>query len=290
MGDVTITIDEHSGFCFGVVNAIEKAETAIDNDHQLFCLGHIVHNKEEENRLQELGLKTLESNELAQAANSKILFRAHGEPPASYLLAKQQNSEIVDATCPVVLKLQKRIKQAWEQARTDQKQIVIFGKKKHAEVIGLAGQTNFEAIIIETEADIENLDKSKKAEIFSQTTQGIEQYQQIIELIKQKLNTEVISHDTICRQVANRAPRLAEFSERNQVVLFVGGKDSSNAKYLFSVCKKHNPRSFFIITPNDLHPHLFENCQSVGICGATSTPMWLMEQVAEKTENILKVK
>jgi len=168
--------------------------------------------------------------------------------------------------------------------------MVIFGKKKHAEVIGLAGQTNFEAIIVETEADIELLDRSKKTEIFSQTTQGIDQYIKLVEQIKNTVNNEVVFHDTICRQVANRAPKLVDFAKRNDVILFVGGKDSSNAKYLFSVCQSHNPQSHFIVTPNDIKPQFIAHCKSIGICGATSTPMWLMEQVAQKTESILSEK
>lgn len=286
-GIVRIDIDTNSGFCFGVVNAIQLVEDELKASKQLLSLGHIVHNEEEVDRLNEVGLTSVNYQEFENISNGKILFRAHGEPPKSYEIAKDNKIEIIDATCPVVLKLQQRIKKAWEESKTINSQVVIFGKQGHAEVIGLLGQTNNEAIIIEKEEDLYKLNQDKLAIVFSQTTMSVEKYLIIGEKIEEYLSKPVKIYDTICRQVANRAPKLKEFVQQYDLIVFVGGTKSSNAKYLFSVCKEHNPSSIFISSTKELNGELFIRKERIGICGATSTPMWLMENVAEQIETII---
>lgn len=291
-----VTIDDNSGFCFGVTTAIESAERELKNG-QLFCLGDIVHNGQEVERLNQLGLETIDYDDLRTLHNVRVLFRAHGEPPSTYMIARQNGIEVIDASCPVVLKLQKRIRETYLQHHGTGVQIVIFGKKGHAEVIGLEGQTNNTAIVIESIHDLDRLDFSRPIYLFSQTTKSVEEFQQIVNKIKamRQLRDEVKSekivfeyHDTICRNVANRVKKLQEFAKNNDVVVFVGGKKSSNAKVLYNNCLEVNSSTVFVSSPEDLTPEILALCckaDKVGICGATSTPKWLMEQLRSSLEN-----
>jgi 4-hydroxy-3-methylbut-2-enyl diphosphate reductase len=277
-----IEIDPHSGFCFGVIKAIEKAEENVTKG-PLYSLGDIVHNNQEVKRLEDKGLTPLPADGLSGISKSRVLFRAHGEPPSSYKIAKEKGLEIIDATCPVVLKLQQRVKNAWLSLKPLDGQIVIFGKKGHAEVIGLLGQVNNEAIVVENPDNLEDIDFTKPIELFSQTTKSIEGLQKLITNIEQRMAPGVNfqHHDTICRQVANRVPRIREFAAKHDVVIFVGGEKSSNAKVLFEVCKRSNPLSYFISKPEDIDfKWVTPSTASVGICGATSTPMWQLKLVA----------
>lgn len=280
-----IEISQHSGFCFGVVNAIQKAEEQLHNNEKLYCVGSIVHNTQEVSRLKGKGLEIVNVVDASKLSNKKILFRAHGEPPESYAQINSSNNTLIDATCPVVLKIQNRIKIAWNNIKNKGGQIVIFGKKNHAEVIGLLGQTNFEAILIEDEKDIDQINFELPIELFSQTTKSISDYNSIASLIEQKAKNHFKVNDTICRQVANRQPQLANFAKTYNVVFFVGDPKSSNSKVLYNACKKANSNSHFITSPADIDPALL-NANSFGICGATSTPQWLMEDVASKIEQL----
>jgi len=284
---VIVDIDSNSGFCFGVINAIKKAENEIAKNSELLCLGNIVHNEEEVNRLNSAGLKSITKTNFEALNDSKVLFRAHGEPPESYLLAKKNNIKIIDATCPVVLKLQQRIKQAWLEIKEANGQLIIFGKKGHAEVLSLVGQTNGEAIVIESDDEITHINKELPVVVFSQTTKSIEKYEQLGEKIKDWVIAPVKIHDTICRQVANRAPKLKEFVKNYELIIFVGGKNSSNAKYLFGICKNVNNNTHFVSAPDEIKSINFQNISKIGICGATSTPLWLMEKVMNNIENTL---
>ena len=278
-----VEIDQKSGFCFGVLNAIGKAEATLNTESMLYSLGHIVHNELEVKRLQEIGLKTIDHDEFFKLKDCKVLIRAHGEPPSTYEYARQNNITLFDATCPVVLKLQQRVKKAAETMREENGQVVIFGHQGHAEVDGLAGHANNNAIVIEFPDDIEKIDPSRPLVLFSQTTKSVDDFKKLAENIKNHaLTNEVEVHDTICRQVSNRVPHLQQFAARYDVVVFVGGLRSSNAQVLFDVCKKHNKRSYFVSSPDDLHAGWFSGVNTVGVCGATSTPQWLMEKVAEK--------
>ncbi|TDN96672.1 4-hydroxy-3-methylbut-2-enyl diphosphate reductase [Sunxiuqinia elliptica] len=277
-----VEIDHKSGFCFGVVNAIKKAEETLDQGEKLYCLGDIVHNGMEIKRLEALGLVTIDREEYLNLKNCRVLLRAHGEPPSTYEHAQANNIELIDATCPVVLKLQQRVKKAYEQMEAEDGQIILFGKKGHAEVTGLNGQTKDQSIIIEDEEDLKQVDPNKPAFLFSQTTKSIDQFQQLAQRLQKNAKQPLTVKDTICRQVANRVPRMKEFASQHDILIFVGGKKSSNARFLFDVCKQTNPDSYFISTLEELDENWFQNKQSAGICGATSTPQWLMEQVAEK--------
>ncbi|PKQ68940.1 4-hydroxy-3-methylbut-2-enyl diphosphate reductase [Raineya orbicola] len=287
-----ITIDKNSGYCFGVEYAIAMAEEELNENSSLYCLGDIVHNDKEVARLSAKGLKIINREDLKQLSDCKVLIRAHGEPPETYQIALKNNIELIDASCPVVLKLQNRIKNAYDNAKQHNGQIVIYGKKGHAEVIGLSGQTNEEAIIVTDEKDLENLDYSKPITFFSQTTKSTEGFYKMKDLIEKNIQEKGFSdnlalfdaNDSICRQVANREPQLAKFAQENDVIVFVSGKKSSNGKSLFAVCQKANPRSYFVEDEKELQPEWFENCESIGICGATSTPMWLMENVKKEIE------
>ena len=286
-----VTIDENSGFCFGVTTAIETAERELQKG-QLFCLGDIVHNGQEVERLDKLGLETIDYDDLRTLHNVRVLFRAHGEPPSTYMIARQNGIEVIDASCPVVLKLQKRIRETYLQHHGTGVQIVIFGKKGHAEVIGLEGQTNNTAIVIESILDLDRLDFSRPIYLFSQTTKSVEEFQQIVNEIKARRRggEENIFeyHDTICRNVANRVKKLQEFARSNNVVVFVGGKKSSNAKVLYNNCLEVNSSTVFVSSPEDLTAEILALCHKadkVGICGATSTPKWLMERVKLKIES-----
>ncbi len=300
---MTISIDSHSGFCFGVTRAIEAAESELTNG-PLYCLGDIVHNGQEVKRLEIKGLQTIDYDDLRTLpSHSRVLLRAHGEPPSTYWIAQQRGIEIIDATCPVVKKLQDRIRACYEAHKNDEPQppqIVIYGKPGHAEVIGLQGQTNNTAIVIESAEQLDRLDFTRPIYLFSQTTKSVEGFNALVEAIKTRLNKvsplvgepEGVSdsfeyHDTICRNVANRVAELQAFARANDIVLFVGGTKSSNARVLYEKCVEANPNTLFISSPDELEEKLstfnFQlSTHKIGICGATSTPLWLMEQVRDK--------
>jgi 4-hydroxy-3-methylbut-2-enyl diphosphate reductase len=284
-----IDIDKNSGFCFGVEFAIQIAEDEMEESDILYCLGDIVHNDVEVARLNAKGLKAIEREELKNIRNSKVLIRAHGEPPETYKIALKNNLELIDASCPVVLKLQNRIKAAFDEMNEIDGQIVIYGKKGHAEVIGLNGQTNSNAIIVSTEEDLQKLDFTRPIALFSQTTKSTKGFYDLKEKIARKIeefkgeNASLYfkANDSICRQVSNREPQLMKFSREHDVIIFVSGRKSSNGKALFSVCKENNKRSYFVENENEVRSQWFHENDLIGICGATSTPMWLMEKVAE---------
>lgn len=272
-----IEIDNGSGFCFGVTTAIHKAEEELAKGSQLYCLGDIVHNGMECERLRQMGLITINHDELRQLHNVKVLLRAHGEPPETYELARQNNIDIIDATCPVVLQLQKRIKRQYEAGPG---QIVIFGKKGHAEVLGLVGQTAGSAIVIEHFDDVKQLDFTRDIYLYSQTTKSLDEFHRIIEYIQEHISPAATfkSFDTICRSVANRMPNISQFATRHDLILFVCGRKSSNGKVLFGECLRINPNTHLIEGPDEIDPAWLNGIYTVGICGATSTPKWLMEQ------------
>ena len=287
-----ITIDTYSGFCFGVVYAIEMAESILKNEASLYCLGDIVHNNKEVERLNALGLKIIDHNDLHDLKDCKVLIRAHGEPPSTYELALKNNIQLLDASCPVVLKLQHQIKGGYEEIKQIDGQVIIFGKQGHAEVVGLLGQTNNNAIVVASFEDLEKIDFNKSIYIYSQTTKSPKAYQDItLEIekrIKMSTNTNIkyIVNDTLCRQVSGREPQLKQFSTLNDVVIFVSGKKSSNGKMLYESCKNENQNSHFISDIDELKADWFLGVNSVGICGATSTPRWLMESVQKAIEKI----
>ena len=278
---VNVEIDEGSGFCFGVTTAIKKAEEELAKGTTLYCLGDIVHNGQECERLKKMGLITINHEEFARLHNAKVLLRAHGEPPETYALAKANHIEIIDATCPVVLRLQKRIKQEFDNTPdSHDTQIVIYGKNGHAEVLGLVGQTHGKAIVIEKPEEVVQLDFNKDIRLYSQTTKSLEEFWQIVEYIKEHISPDVTFEyfDTICRQVANRMPNIRKFAAAHDLIFFVCGRKSSNGKILFQECKKVNPNSYLIDQPEEIDRNLLKDVHSIGICGATSTPKWLMEE------------
>ena len=278
-----IEIDQKSGFCFGVVKAIGKAEETLQTEDLLYSLGHIVHNELEVKRLQELGLRTITHEEYFSLKDCKVLIRAHGEPPSTYEYARENNIALIDATCPVVLKLQQRVKKAAETMNSENGQLVIFGHIGHAEVAGLAGQTNEKAIIIDDPKDYWKLDPLRPVVVFSQTTKSVDDFRKLTQNIREQSQSgRVETHDTICRQVSNRIDHLDQFAARFDVIIFAGGRQSSNAQVLFDVCKRQNERSYFVSTPEEVIPEWFTGVETVGICGATSTPQWLMEKLAER--------
>ena len=288
---IKVEIDEGSGFCFGVVTAINKAEEEFAKGETLYCLGDIVHNSREVERLKTMGLITINREEFKQLRNAKVLLRAHGEPPETYMIARENNIEIIDATCPVVLRLQKRIKQEFLQdAANDEKQIVIYGKNGHAEVLGLVGQTDGKAIVIEKAEEVKKLDLNKSIRLFSQTTKSLDEFQEIVAYIKQNISPEATFeyYDTICRQVANRMPKLREFAATHDLIFFVSGKKSSNGKMLFEECLKVNANSHLIDNEKEIAPPLLQNVQSIGVCGATSTPKWLMEKIYNHIQSLIE--
>ena len=288
---IKVEIDEGSGFCFGVVTAINKAEEELAKGETLYCLGDIVHNSREVERLKTMGLITINREEFKQLRNVKVLLRAHGEPPETYMIARENNIEIIDATCPVVLRLQKRIKQEFLQdAANDEKQIVIYGKNGHAEVLGLVGQTDGKAIVIEKAEEVKKLDLNKSIRLFSQTTKSLDEFQEIVAYIKQNISPEATFeyYDTICRQVANRMPKLREFAATHDLIFFVSGKKSSNGKMLFEECLKVNANSHLIDNEKEIDPSLLQNVQSIGVCGATSTPKWLMEKIYSHIQSLIE--
>ena len=276
-----IEIDSESGFCFGVTTAIKKAEEELAKGTPLYCLGDIVHNDQECERLKKLGLITINHEEYAKLKNVKVLLRAHGEPPETYRIAAKNNIEIIDATCPVVLRLQKRIKQEYTNKESQkEKQIVIYGKNGHAEVMGLVGQTNGEAIVIEKIDEVDKIDLSKDVRLYSQTTKSLDEFRNIVSYIERNISPSATFQyfDTICRQVANRMPNIRKFAASHDVILFVCGQKSSNGKILFHECKEINPRTYQVDKPEDIDMEWFRNAKSIGICGATSTPKWLMDK------------
>ena len=273
-----IEIDNGSGFCFGVTTAIRKAEEELASGKPLYCLGDIVHNSMEVERLHEKGLITINHGQLSELHDAKVMLRAHGEPPETYETARRNNIEIIDATCPVVLALQRRIKLQYDAA--PQAQIVIFGKNGHAEVLGLVGQTHQRAIVIEKFEDVTRLDFERDIYLYSQTTKGLDEFQDIIKYIKEHISATATfkSFDTICRQVANRIPNIAAFALRHALILLVRGRQSSNGKVLFGECLRVNPNSHLIESAEEIEKHWLKDVSTVGICGATSTPKWLMEE------------
>lgn len=276
-----VEIDKGSGFCFGVTTAISKAEEELAKGETLYCLGDIVHNGQECERLEQLGLISIDHQQFSALKNAKVLLRAHGEPPGTYRLAEENRITLIDATCPVVLRLQKRIKQEFDTANAEgrEKQIVIFGKNGHAEVLGLVGQTNGTAIVIENLDEARSLDFSKDIFLYSQTTKSLDEFRQIVTYIQEHIAPDATFnyYDTICRQVANRMPDIQNFAASHELIFFVCGHKSSNGKILFQECKKVNPNSYQIDGPEEIDRSLLEGVKSIGICGATSTPKWLME-------------
>jgi len=288
---MNIIIDKNSGYCFGVEFAIQMAEDELETSDSLYCLGDIVHNGMEVQRLNAKGLVVIGREDLQNLRDCKVLIRAHGEPPETYQIALENNIELIDASCPVVLKLQNRVKHAYDKAVENNGQVVLYGQKGHAEVIGLAGQTKGDAIIVTSEEDLSLIDYSRPVTLFSQTTKSTKGFYNLKEQIEQRISeanaldsVEFDANDSICRQVSNREPQLQKFSREHDVIVFVSGKKSSNGKALYSVCKQENERSYFIENESELDLSWIRAEDSVGICGATSTPMWLMKQVAAHIE------
>lgn len=282
---VQIEIDDGSGFCFGVTTAIRKAEEELTAGKTLYCLGDIVHNGMECERLRSMGLITINHDELKALHDVKVLLRAHGEPPETYEVARRNNIEIIDATCPVVLQLQRRIKREYDS--NPDAQIVIFGKPGHAEVLGLVGQTNSKAIVIAGIDDAKALDFNRDIYLYSQTTKSLDEFHRIIDYIQEHISPEATfrSFDTICRQVANRMPNISSFAKRHDLILFVCGRKSSNGKVLFNECRSVNPNSHLIEGPDEIKREWIEGIDTIGICGATSTPKWLMERCRDRIIN-----
>lgn len=294
---MNITIDPQSGFCFGVVYAIQMAEDELDRNGRLYCLGDIVHNGEEVERLKAKGLEIIDHSRLSALHDCSVLIRAHGEPPSTYELALRNNITLIDASCPVVLKLQHRVRTSFDHSQDDGGQVVIYGQKGHAEVNGLVGQTDGKALVVYEEQDLDGIDYNRPVHFFTQTTKstaGFERMEQLIQerIIRHKGSLEegdFISNDTLCRQVSNREPQLKRFASQHDVIVFVSGKKSSNGKALYGVCLNTNPDTHFVSNPDELMPGWFLGKSSVGIAGATSTPMWLMEKVADAIRNMVPV-
>ena len=287
-----VTIDKNSGYCFGVEFAIQMAEDELAHEKTLYCLGDIVHNRMEVERLHQQGLRIIDREQLAGLHDCKVLIRAHGEPPETYQLALANNLELIDASCPVVLKLQNRVKHAFDLSQRQDGQIVIYGQPGHAEVAGLAGQTGNRAIIVMNEADLDQVDFARPVTLFSQTTKSTAGFYKMKALMEARIQAaggtldSFDANDSICRQVSNREPALAKFATEHDAILFVSGRKSSNGKALFSVVNGINPRSYFIENAGEVQAEWLADAQTVGICGATSTPLWLMEQVAERVAGV----
>lgn len=285
-----IEIDKGSGFCFGVTTAIRKAEEELDNTGHLYCLGDIVHNTAEVERLANRGLETITHEQLEHLHDVKVLLRAHGEPPETYETARRNRIEIIDATCPVVLKLQQRINATFTAAEAGKPspQIVIYGKRGHAEVLGLVGQTQGQATVIENIDELDKIDYSRDIYLYSQTTKSVQEFGRIVEEIKRRVGEGVTfrSFDTICRSVANRIPQIREFASQHELILFVSGAKSSNGRILFAECKDANPNSYLISGEGDIDPSWLEGKERIGICGATSTPRWLMQRVSDAVQKL----
>jgi 4-hydroxy-3-methylbut-2-enyl diphosphate reductase len=278
-----VTIDQNSGYCFGVEFAIQMAEDELAESGKLYCLGDIVHNAMEVERLNAKGLEIIDHDDLKTIKNAKVLIRAHGEPPETYQTALENNIELIDASCPVVLKLQNRVNKDFRKMEEEDGQLVIYGKKGHAEVIGLTGQTNNKAIVVMEDEDLEQIDYSKPITLFSQTTKSTKGFYDLKSKIESRVGEEMAfkANDSICRQVSNREPNMVKFAGENDVILFVSGKKSSNGRALHSVCKSVNERSYFIENETEIDLSWFKADDKVGICGATSTPTWLMEKVRD---------
>lgn len=278
-----VEIDKKSGFCFGVLNAIKKAENELESEGTLYCLGYIVHNQEEVQRLAGKGMKTITRKEFFTMKNCRVLIRAHGEPPETYAYAEANKIRLIDATCPVVSSIQKKIRKSFDQLNDNDGQLLIYGKPGHAEVEGLNGQTGYRAIIVESTADLDKVDFDKPIALYSQTTKPLEGFSELADAIIERAgeNVPVEIKDTICRHVSNRVPHIMQFAASFEVILFVTGKKSSNGALLFDVCHKANPQSYSISNTSEIDPTWFKGVSSVGICGATSTPQWLMEEVAD---------
>ncbi|TGE23397.1 4-hydroxy-3-methylbut-2-enyl diphosphate reductase [Hymenobacter metallicola] len=289
---MTVTIDKNSGYCFGVEFAIQMAEDELANQSTLYCLGDIVHNRMEVERLHQQGLRIIDRDQLQDLHDCKVLIRAHGEPPETYELALRNNLELIDASCPVVLKLQNRVKHAFDSTTRQNGQIVIYGQPGHAEVTGLNGQTGNRSIIVMSEADLDQIDFARPVTLFSQTTKSTAGFYHMKGVIEQRIAAaggsleSFDANDSICRQVSNREPALRKFAVDYDVVLFVSGRKSSNGKALFSVVNQTNPRSYFIENEQELSEAWLQGAGSVGICGATSTPMWLMQRVADRVNQV----
>jgi 4-hydroxy-3-methylbut-2-enyl diphosphate reductase len=290
---MNVTIDPNSGFCFGVVYAIQMAEDELDATGRLYCLGDIVHNNMEVDRLKAKGLQIINHDDLANLHDCKVLIRAHGEPPSTYELALNNNLELIDASCPVVLKLQNRVKTSFEGINNDA-QIVIYGQPGHAEVNGLVGQTDGRAIVVFEEKDLDNIDYDKPVHFFTQTTKSTIGFQKMVRDIQERIvkhkgsleDGDFVTNDTLCRQVSNREPQLKRFAVDYEVIVFVSGRKSSNGKALYTVCKNVNTNTYFVSSADEIEVEWFNGKQTVGIAGATSTPMWLMEEVKEKIEQL----
>jgi len=286
---VVVEIDEKSGFCFGVQNAVEIAEKALLKGEKVFSLGPIVHNDREVERLSALGLVSIDHNEFKNIKNCKVLIRAHGEPPDTYIEAKKNNITIIEATCPIVKKLQSRIKETWKEMRERKGQVVIFGKPGHAEVVGLLGQTLNEGILVSGPEDLDKIDATKPVWLFAQTTMSIRDYQNFAGLLRARMkekgavDPEKMLHvsKSICGQVSNREPHLKAFAENHDIVIFVSGRESSNGKLLYSICRNINPETYFVSSIDEIDTSWFKGKKSAGICGATSTPKWLIEKVRD---------
>jgi 4-hydroxy-3-methylbut-2-en-1-yl diphosphate reductase len=291
-----VTIDKNSGYCFGVEFAIKMAEDEMEVSEKLYCLGDIVHNDMEVQRLSEKGLVVIDREQLQSLTDCKVLIRAHGEPPETYRTAIENNIELIDASCPVVLKLQHRVKTAFDKMEREKGQIVIYGKKGHAEVIGLTGQTLEKAIVVMEDKDLDKVDYSRPVTLFSQTTKSTKGFYELKSKIEDRIKAEkgelseidFNANDSICRQVSNREPQLQRFSQENDVILFVSGKKSSNGRALYQVCLAENSRSYFVENETEIDPSWFSPSDKVGICGATSTPMWLMDRVMKHIQSLEK--
>lgn len=288
-----IEIDPGSGFCFGVRNAVDEAQKSLEGETPIYCLGDIVHNDEEVARLSSLGLRSIDLDEFNNLRDKTVLIRAHGEPPSTYQQARLNNLKLIDATCPIVKKLQEKIVKAFNESEKVNGQVVIYGKPGHAEVVGLAGQIENNALIIRSDDDLELINYTKKVFLFSQTTMSRDKYRNIAEKIGNRFEKEGLGREkylkvfnTVCGQVSNREPRLKEFSRKHDVIIFVSGRESSNGKFLYSVCKAQNEHSFLISSPEEIIADWFQNASSVGICGATSTPKWLIDKVFTKINDI----
>lgn len=291
---MVVEIDKQSGFCFGVQNAVEIAEKALKKGEKVFSLGSIVHNDKEVDRLSSLGLVSIDHEQFRNLKNCKVLIRAHGEPPETYSVAEKNNITIVEATCPIVKRLQSKIRETWIRTKTGEGQVVIFGKPGHAEVIGLLGQINNEGILVSGPADFGKIDISKPVYLFSQTTMSVKEYNELTEILRSKMKAlgvedhgkNLVINKTICGQVSNREPHLKTFAKKHDTIIFVSGRESSNGKMLYSVCKNVNPDTHFVSTSEEIDKSWFTGKNSVGICGATSTPKWLIENIRDIISNI----
>lgn len=291
---MVVEIDRHSGFCFGVQNAVEIAEKALSAGEKVFSLGSIVHNDKEVERLSSLGLESIDHDKFAQLRDCKVLIRAHGEPPETYDTAARNNIYIIEATCPIVKRLQSRIKDTWLSTRERNGQIVIFGKYGHAEVVGLLGQINNEGILVSEPSDLEKIDVTRPVYLFAQTTMGLKAYHAFAEILREKMEKNGVAdienmvtvNRTICGQVSNREPHLKEFAKKHETIIFVSGRESSNGRMLYSVCKSINPDTHFVSSPEEIDKAWFDGKKSAGICGATSTPKWLIEKIRDIISNI----